>query len=259
MMRARIATHGAIGSVVALAIPALGALLILNGDLAIGIVLGALAVCGTWLAGLWVVPGSVEAYHRRVGRILRDGAASYERVYVPCVEEMRATTSRLADQMPLVDIVGPCERIDALLSEDTVRFVDKMSRLIEHRRQLLEAHGTTNEVAELIGRRVAVISELPRLREAPATGELRKLEGVSAPLAVRERHEHYIRALSDAIASQRACVALFDGLNGGDGSRLLEVARDRARALGALDAQLREERRMIWNRPRRTAKITEAP
>jgi len=168
-----------------------GFVLLADGSIIVGCVILLLSIPCTWLAGLWSVPNSVDAYVRKMTNLLRgDFAETVLEVgqQKKSIQETTATISMLEpppeDRDFHVHVVSILQELDDLGNDDRHSLVERTIKINELQQQLAP---TREEIAG---------SSTPYLRELASTLDARvTLAGKSADAILRPlRHQSLVLA-----------------------------------------------------------------
>ncbi len=258
-----------LASLLALCLIAAAVLLLLEGFVMLGIATLTLGGLASWLTGLWVMPGSVDGYYRKLSRVLRDIDMQDKQSKDIGVKELSSLTLSIAELVRSLkedesyqEIVAECEMIDALI-EDRGKGFYRVREIGEHRRRLLkfgniceanEADPMSQELATIVVRRASVI-----VRNFDAAYELlesqaRRVMGIKAPVKLKSRHQRYLEALNayvTAIGDVREVIVQDkdDNLE----EKLVSIASARYHELANLTQILSDEQHLSWRDPRGAA------
>lgn len=244
-------------------------LLLLEGYVILGIATLMLGGLASWLTGLWVMPGSVDGYYRKLSRILRDIDVQNKRNKDIDDKDLRSLTLRIAElgrsrkeDKLYKEIIAECEMIDTLI-ENRIGF-DHVREIGEHRRRLLKfgnvceantADPTRQELARTIVRRASVI-----VRDFDAAYELLESQacrvvGIKVPVKLKTQHQRYLEALNayiTAFGDVREVMIVQDKDENIEGD-VVAAASARRQELANLTQVLSDEQHLSWRDPRRAA------
>jgi hypothetical protein len=205
---------------VGLAIVALGALLVVEGEIIVGSVILVTSVPITWLTGAWVVPRSSDSYFVKIANLVTDAHLNYE--YDS--DRQRKGLERIAGEITNTTapqswlgihrkIVVDMGQIDKGLTDLSVSFTDRavsgfesVQSLRRVRRELDDRPDDSyaREMARLLDRYKAAASVRTRKKIQALHRFQARVNGLTPPSQLTERHEKYRELLGEYISAMDA-------------------------------------------------------
>jgi hypothetical protein len=189
-----------------------GAVVLVNGAVVAGILLLLAAVALAWLARLWVVPRSADAYAAKAERILATAFAKAYRANNGQAEKMATICDEISSLTPSQALEGEHRKIVRALAghdrhQDSLpSLAERTTRVVRSRRAFREIEETASRVPSdpylrsLVehGRQRGELATLTtRLTEEPLFEGREALAGLHPPRAWRSPH-HALLAAFDA-------------------------------------------------------------
>jgi hypothetical protein len=205
---------------VGLAIVALGALLVVEGEIVVGSALLLACVPITWLTGAWVVPGSSDSYFVKIANLVTDAHLNFE--YDS--DRQRKGLERIADEITNTpapqgwlsihrQIVADMGRIDKGLTDLSVSFTDRAVSGFESARSLRRVRREFDDrpyddyamgMTRLLDRYKAAASVRTRKKMRALHRFQTRVNGLTPPSQLTERHERYRELLGEYISAMDA-------------------------------------------------------
>jgi hypothetical protein len=204
---------------VALGIMAAALYLIVERVFVAGSVAFAVGLLATWATGIWVLPGSTDAYRRRLQQTMREGAIVAARVSSGRGTELRESTSRIEGLGErcgaggdFSGLMSECARVDEELSSPTAVFADIAFDLAVHYQRLLRMVDEANknldgQLGDALKRRAQLLAENAIERNAAVGEQLSRYEHMSVPSSLCDSHSEFLEALG----AYRAALQNFTG------------------------------------------------
>jgi hypothetical protein len=253
---------------VTLGVVAVAATLLIEGYVVLGFTVLTLGAAATWLTGIWVVPGGIDAYYRKVTRLLRDSYVQSLCHNGTQIERLRSLTHNVAVLVSSTDgdarykdILAECEQIDGVLNGEHMGHDQIYHQVAAHRRQLLElekklkrgqADSLDVHLTAILGERALVMTGIPSSARRLLENQHQQLVRIKSPAAVRVQHRHYVRILEEyisALAELDRAMANEGGENEiDDMSAIADVRRHQWRSSAEAYAG---ELRLQWVDPKR--------
>ncbi len=203
-----------------LAIVALGVLLVVEDEIVVGSAILVASVPITWLTGVWVVPGSSDSYFVKIANLVTDAHLNFE--YDS--DRQRKGLERIADEITNTtapqhwlsihrQIVADMRRIDEGLSDLSVSFTDRAVSGFESARSLRRVRREfedrpgddyAREMTRLLDRYKAAASVRTRKKMQALHRFQARVNGLTPPSRLTERHEKYRELLGEYISAMDA-------------------------------------------------------
>lgn len=241
--------------------------MLLDGFVIQGIAVFALGMLASWLVGIWVVPGGVDAYYRRVSRVLRDATAQGQRHHDEYVKELRGLTNSIASLSQsheggdlVNEILAECEMIDEV-ADDEGMGLDRVRPMDGHRRRLLDlgksfeysnADPINQDLATLLVKRASVIVGVFYTAQQLLEAQVRFLVGIKCPTTLEAQHQSYIEVVQAYVLTFGNLYKAISGdSDNGIDEGLLAVANARHQEWRRATQAYSDELRLFWVNPRR--------
>jgi hypothetical protein len=182
---------GSVAPLAALVLISAGLVFLADGSIIVGCAILFLSIPGTWLAGLWAVPNSVDAYTRKMTNLLRGDFADAVWEGGQRTQLMRARTATIVMLKPpqkFEDFHGRTIRvlreIDDLGNDNGPTLVERTNKMNDLRQQLARAR------EEIAGSPEPYLGELAQGLDARMALENKSADAVLRPL----RHQGRVLA-----------------------------------------------------------------
>ncbi len=254
-------------STAAISLIAAAVLLLLDGFMILGIGVFVLGGLASWLTGIWVVPGGMDGYYRKVSRVLRDTHVQSQQYYETAVKELRDLTSSIAQlsqshggEGSYRKIIAECKEIDGLMNNKEISF-DRVHQVARHRQHLLEfgksfgqsqADAVNQPLAEIFVRRASAILGVFDTAHELLSNQGRKLTSIRAPATLRVQHQRYIDILSAYVSALGdVCKVVLQDSESSRDENLVAVASARHQEWREFTQIYSDELRRSWIDPTR--------
>lgn len=269
--RARITTRqrtwAQFASTIALCLIAGGLLLLLDGFVIWGIAVFTLGILASWLVGIWVVPGGVDAYYRRVSRVLRGTTAQGQRHHDEYIKELRSLTNSIASLKQsqegedlFNEILVECKMIDEVADDEDMG-LDRVRPMDGHRRRLLDlvksfeysnAGPINQDLATLLVKRASVVVGIFYTAQQLLEAQVRFLVRIKPPTTLEAQHQSYIEVIQAYVFTFGDLYKAISGdSDNGIDEVLLAKANARHQEWRRATQAYSDELRLFWVNPRR--------
>jgi len=236
----------------ALGVVAVGLVLVADGYTPLGIILLVASVPVSWLTGMWMIPGSVDAYFVKMSHIMNDSAVNWRSDSFWLRQRLGDIATQITGLKPPQEridlhgrILADVGRIEEILDDKSVKFVDRATSMLQPSQSLRRAYTQlesdsdpgdhyAKEMESLLARYKRCVDE-NRARNTKSLRHLvKRAEQLRRPDSLMDSHNDYLRFL-DAYMS--GMIAYYEATRDGDTKTV------RAAAAGAEVAHARLEDR----------------
>ncbi len=184
--------------------------MLVEDDVATGILLLFAAVALAWLAMLWMIPGSADAYGATAERMLARGFAAAEQASKSQAEEIADMHVRISSLTPSPGLEGEHREIVSALArgaerDDASSLTDRSMQLVRSRRAFREievaaARDPSDMYAatllEYVQRQRALAQRTRKLTEQPLCEAREALSGLETPRSWASAHGALLAAVN---------------------------------------------------------------
>jgi hypothetical protein len=205
---------------------AIGLVLVADGYTPLGAVLLVASVPVSWLTGMWMMPGSVDAYFVKISNVMNESAVNWRSENVWLRQRLGDITTKINHLEPPqkrldlhLRILADVGSIGEILDDQSGKFVDRATRLVQPSQSLRRAYTELDESESDPGEQYLkeVVSLLARYRrcidESRARNVkwlrrlVRRTEKLRRPGSLADSHNDYLRILDSYISCMVAYYA----------------------------------------------------
>jgi hypothetical protein len=198
---------------VALGVVAAGLVLIADGYMPLGVILLVASVPVSWLTGMWMIPGSVDAYFVKMSNIMYDSAVNWHSDNFRQRQQLGGIATKIRRLKPprkRLDlhrrVLTDVDRIEEIMDDKTVKFVDRVVGLLEPSRSLRRAYTElasegdpreryVKEMVSLLAQYKRRINESKTQNVKSLRRLARRAEKLRRPGSLVDSHNGYLRVL----------------------------------------------------------------
>jgi hypothetical protein len=238
----------------ALGVVAVGLVLVADGYTPLGVILLVASVPASWLTGMWMMPGSVDAYFVKMSNIMNESAVNWNSDNFWLRQQLGDIATKIKCLKPpqkRLDlhrrVLADVGRIEEILDDKAVKFVDRAVSLLQPSQSLRHAYTEldsesdpsehyVSEMVSLLARYKRCVDE-SRTRNAKSLKRLvRRAKKLRWPGSLMDSHNGYLRIL-DAYMS--CMIAYYAATRDSD----TETVKKAAAAAEVAHAQLEDRSR----------------
>jgi hypothetical protein len=226
----------------------------------LGLVALSLGVTLTWMTGIWVMPGGVDAYCRRFTRLSHEVRLAHDSDYAQQIKKLHETTNRFVsiieqgDELSTFEeALDECKTVDDMLSVETITFGNRLFQLVIHHRKLIamsHAADIDAQVSEVLAHRAVLIADLPRVKKRALQVQMETLETMRVPSQLRSQHYAFLETFSNYLATLELSTELFESQDDAYVNRQIKMMASMSDRLNDLSRIYGQYLRMTWTDPR---------
>ncbi len=220
-VRAHVAPRMAVGTrFIGLGVVALGGFLAVEVNAILGAAVLVASVPVTWVTGVWVVPGSTDAYFSKIANIINDchtnlqyGSYHGRKALGDICNSIEGLTTPQSWLETHKEVLAAMHQIDSVLSDRSAAFIDRAvgvigpGRILQRIRSEFDSKSAetyVRDMAEALDRYKSLADD----NKDKSQRSLRRLQArinkLHPPRSLVESHQKYREVLDDYVASMNA-------------------------------------------------------